>query len=493
MNKQGKVHEKFYYEIWKEQKFLTDLCSGNGEKIEVLDPGNENTQLSGPDFSHARIKIGNITYVGDVEIDSVHSDWLSHGHNQNKNYNKVILHVIFDKNQTRSFVFTQDGRRVNSVSLLNNLNEDLRSQVHSAILSERNKRLGRMLCAEDNCSVEEREKLNFIYSLGIERFKKKCSRYLTRMKEIIYLRENNLKEPLVRYELNDDIVGRTYSHTDFNNSELWQQLIFEAIFEALGYSKNKEIMLRLASSLDINYFRPFLIKKDFISYAESALFNISGLMPDVYNLPDEETSAYTKTLYEIWAEIKQTYDSRTFHAASWQFYKLRPQNFPTIRLAGGARIIYRILNRNLIGEIIKKSENIQDPARLHKTLLSFFIVKGEGFWSDHYVFDQPAKMKINYFIGASRAEEILINVIYPILSLYFEIFGKKELSRHILNVYKECYQKNENHMVEEVNKTLQLNDAWKRSILYQGMIDLYRNYCSKGKCNECAIGREIFG
>ena len=90
MQRTSKIHEKFLGEIWKKQNFSNNLFTKDGQKVEIIDAGMENNELGGPDFKNARIKIGNLTYFGDVEIDSFHSDWKSHGHNINRKYNKVI-------------------------------------------------------------------------------------------------------------------------------------------------------------------------------------------------------------------------------------------------------------------------------------------------------------------------------------------------------------------------------------------------------------------
>ena len=95
----------------------------------------------------------------------------------------------------------------------------------------------------------------------------------------------------------------------------------------------------------VNYLKKFANENDFEMIIESILFNVSGLIPDVTNLPDEETIEYVRKLKETWANLKYKYDGKTFHSAQWHFFKLRPQNFPTIRLAGGCRLVYKLLRR----------------------------------------------------------------------------------------------------------------------------------------------------
>ena len=116
MQRTSKIHEKFLSEIWKKQNFSNNLFTKDGQKIEIIDSGIENNELGGPDFKNARIKIGNFTYFGDVEIDSFHSDWKTHGHNINKKYNKVILHAVLD-NDTHPAFRLYSGRKKNSIHL----------------------------------------------------------------------------------------------------------------------------------------------------------------------------------------------------------------------------------------------------------------------------------------------------------------------------------------------------------------------------------------
>ncbi len=493
MDKKIKVHEKFLYEIWKNQNYERALITEDGQQIEVVDSGVQNSELGGPDFIGARIKIGNITYHGDVEIDGYHNDWKAHGHYLNKKYNSVILHATLNNESKQYFVFTQDGRKVNSISLGKFLQEDIRKDIQKAILSERKNRVSRMTCFEVNQLVDKNEKLDFICDLGVQRFKNKSEKVLSRLKEITYLNELKLKEPHIKYELDSKFYERNFTHVDFNNTGLWEQLIFETIFEALGYSKNKEIMVKLARSIDFQIFKKISDRDDFVLSIESLLFNIGGLMPDVQNLPDEETSSYVKKLVENWSEIKSIYDSQFFNSTQWHFFKLRPQNFPTIRLAGSARLIDRMVHTRMLNNMITLFEKFYDLKRITKELRNLIIVKGEGFWKNHYVFDKVSKVDIKYFIGLSRADEIIINVILPVLSDYFEIFGKKSCGEKVKKLYMIYLQQSENHLVNEVSQVLNLEDAWKRSVFYQGMIELFRGYCSRNKCLECKIGEKIFG
>ena len=201
--------------------------------------------------------------------------------------------------------------------------------------------------------MEPQEKLDLLYELGINRFKLKCSKMYDRLKEISYFNKLQLKEPMIKYTPDENFYNNKFTDADFLDKDIWHQLIYESTFEALGYSKNKDIMFNLAKSVPVNYLKKFAGENNFEQIIESILFNVSGLIPDVTKLPDEATIEYVRTLKETWANLNYKYDGKTFHSAQWHFFKLRPQNFPTIRLAGGCRFAYRLLHEDLYLKILK--------------------------------------------------------------------------------------------------------------------------------------------
>jgi hypothetical protein len=125
-------------------------------------------------------------------------------------------------------------------------------------------------------------------------------------------------------------------------------------------------------------------------------------------------------------------------------------------------------------------------------LRNFIITEGQGYWATFYNFDKLSNEKLNYFIGISRADEIIVNVLFPLLSLYFEIFENKNASRKLKEMLINYTQHGTNRLVEQVGYTLGLTNASRRSINYQAMIELFRNYCVKERCLECYIGKKVF-
>lgn len=487
-----KVQEKFLYEIWKEKKFIKSLSTSDLQSIEIIDPGLQNKELAGPDFLNARIRISNITYLGDVEIDTLHSNWKTHGHNIDSKYNKVILHVVLSNEKNKNYVFTKEGRKVQSICLVDFLDESFQNSLQNAIRSERKNRTFNMPCSESNSSIAEKEKLNFLFNLGTERFKNKTKKIFERLKEMVYLKEMNIREPIVRYDFGNDFFNKKFSPGEFDDKVIWQQIVYEMIFEALGYSKNKDIMLKLAKAVNIDFLKNYSTKENFDKVIESSLFNVSGLIPTDFSFSDEATSEYVRELVETWGGVKDNYDGPTFSSENWHFFKLRPQNFPTVRIFGGSKLLRRIIEDELIKKLIDLTHSENKTKKVTNYLRSTIIVSGEGYWKNHFTFDKIAKEELKYFLGLSRADEIIINVIFPVLSLYFEIFSEPDAARSIKNLYINYTQKSSNQLVNQVGGTLNLTEMSKKSVYYQGMIELFRSYCVKEKCLECKIGEKVF-
>ena len=140
----------------------------------------------------------------------------------------------------------------------------------------------------------------------------------------------------------------------------------------------------------------------------------------------------------------------------------------------------------------KKITEIQNLNVLANSLRSIFVVRADGFWKNHYILNQPSGSEIKYFVGAGRADEIVVNVVLPFFAIYFDIFANHESSRKIIRLYNIYQQRAENQIINEVARGLNLSNHTTTSVIAQGMIELFRNYCSRNKCLECDIGKAVF-
>jgi len=490
--KNSKIYESTLHEIWKNQNYKNPLKTLNGENITILDTGSHNTETAGPDFRNARIRIGNLTYIGDIEIDNDYSDWKAHGHNIDTKYEKVILHVaLFNKNKY-SYVYSRDGRKIQSICFSEFADSNTLEKVSKNLEEDKVDTPSNIKCSPCNNNVSDEMKEKFLSHLGVVRFEKKCKKIFNRLKELQFLKELKIKEPIVTYDLSSQFHEKKFKHSDFVSKEIWQQLLYELIFEALGYSKNKTQMMNLAQFASTTFLNK--IEKDgvLVEKYEAALLNISGLAQDKNGVSEELTKQYLERISLHWNSIRSFYDGKFMDETQWHFFRLRPQNFPTIRIAGGARILKELLHNDLIAIISKKISEIHNLTVLINSLRSIFVIKSDAFWKNHYVFDQTANNEIKYFVGASRSDEIVVNVILPYFAVYFDVFGNPNLSKKILKLYSIYQQRSENQIIIEVSQALNLIEQTKQTVLAQGMIELFRNYCSKNKCLECEIGKVVF-
>ncbi|MBM4175520.1 MAG: DUF2851 family protein [Ignavibacteria bacterium] len=484
------IKEKFLYEIWKNRNYSDKLFTTHGAQINIIDPGVQVDGEEGPDFKNARIEVGGIKYVGDVEIDPSISDWINHGHNANAKYNKVVLHVFFIKDIRDYIPRTAAGRNVQCLMLSSFLATDIRTSIRDAISSARDHRVKGIACMSAKSSATQDQKIHFIRDLGLRRFEKKCSRILDRLKEIHYeeMLRNRMREPSINYSPNEDFYNNDVSRSEYQNEKIWQQLFYELTFEALGYSKNKDSFRKIAQEIDIDFLQKNTTKDSFVKNAEFLYLSISGLKPNINDVKFDESKNYIRSMNGYWDTVKKYYSGEIMDNSKWHFFQLKPQNFPTIRMAGGVRIIYEILHNNLLGRIMSAFEQIEISSQMTRELRSLVIVKASGFWRNHYHFDKRAKTPFQYFIGSSRAEEIVINVVLPFIKVLSDVFGRQKNSLKVISVYKTMMQRTDNRVTVDVANALSLPDIWKQSVFYQGLIELFREYCSKKRCNECGIG-----
>ena len=483
-----RIPEKQIYDLWLSKKLPSKLRTLDDKEIEIIDPGIKNIDYAGPDFHNARIRIGNLVFNGDVEIDNFSSDWKAHGHHLNSRFNKTILHIVLKNNTNAIYSINSGGRHIPILEIGNYLDENIKQNLEKEYKSKDELFIP---CVEVNQKVSTEKKIKFLRQLGLRRYKRKCLKVLDRLKEIIVLSELKISEPVVNHNFHKDIKERKFYSKEFADIKLWNQILYEEIFEALGYTKNKDSMSKLGKNLEYEFISN-IDNNDFIIKAESILFHISGLIPDITKLKDEETIEYVRKLVFHWNNLKVNYKNAYLKLNDWHFYKLRPQNFPTVRIAAAARILNKIFHKNLFLQIVNNFSKIKDNKKLISFLVDSFITKSEGYWANHYNFSRKVRTETKYFLGLSRVDEILTNCIFPILSIYFEIFDKKIETQRLLEIFVNYRQKEGSNLIDNISSRLKIFDYRLKSVNYQGMIELFRNYCINSKCLECEIGKEAF-
>jgi hypothetical protein len=492
------IHERFLRHIWSKQYLKIPLQTADGKALRVIDVGQLNSD-SGPDFLNAKVKVGNITYAGDIEIHRTTFDWLQHQHQEDPHYNKVILHVVLESENKFAPTLVKSGREIPVLILGNFLSESIHTIWQKAILDERAKKSGNIRCSNYNDALSNELIDCWLKKLAVERLEIKLRRFEERLKQLAYEKRMMVYERQRPYgELpfegeHDEIPIQfpELTQKDFTQKELWEQVLFEGIMEGLGYSKNREPFIRLARTVTLNMIKD--LRADSGEFKiQSLLFGVSGLIPKIKSQKKKESRDYVRLLTREWKMMKPLFCSEILHFADWQFFPTRPSNFPTIRIAAACALIKKILFNDLFRQIIQTIK--ADGAQVEKEydLIRLFGIETENFWKHHYNFDDSAQNNVTA-LGTMRIREIIINAILPIALLYARIFKDISVREYTLLLYEALPAFEDNSITRLIEKQL-LKGRYlqERVSRQQAVIQLYNYYCSDGRCTECEFGQNLF-
>ena len=489
-------------QLWKHQDFAGDLLrTADNKKIQVLLPGKPNFD-SGPDFLNAKIRIGGILYRGDVELHTENIDWVKHSHHKDPKYNSVILHVVFKSTQIQEATKTVSEREIPVLFLEHYLTSSFRELWEKMILDERSERLATIKCYDHNAELDSAIIQRWLNKLSIERIELKMRRFDERLKELIDEQKLFLNEPPrfgeIPFGINPEdlpIPVHSYTSRELANAHLWEQLLYEGFMEALGYSKNQEPFLKLARNVRLQWLAEILNSPRLSQFdIEAILFGVAGLLLSPKRVDDAESKAYVTGLQAQWKSFQKMYRNDCCDESEWQFFRLRPDNFPTVRIAGAATIVANMLKKRLLKSLVQilKRRELNSKEK-YKEIVDLFTVNAQGFWEHHYRFGERAKKDLMKLIGTSRADEIVQNVVVPICFLYARIFKDKDVRKATLDMYENCLPASENSILRTIDEQLiKEKFKMKNAKLQQGALQLYKFYCVEEKCGECAVGKNVF-
>ena len=261
----------------------------------------------------------------------------------------------------------------------------------------------------------------------------------------------------------------------------WEQMLFEFICEALGYSKNKEQFRKLSEKIDVNKVKRLKLSR---MQLDALMFGTAGFMKEL-RYKDE----YITKLKKSREEVRKKLNIESVDKSEWHFFRLRPANFPTLRLAYASALLYEMSYSDFFKEVVLSFEKDDKPAKRISEILS--SIEPNPYWREHYNFGKVKKTASDVSIGKDRITNIHTNVILPMLFLYSKVFNKKELEDKVLDAYLFTKKTSGNEVTKVMERQL---DFRIRSISQeQGMIQLHNFYCIKGRCNQCKIGKEVFG
>ncbi|MFN0157422.1 MAG: DUF2851 family protein [Bacteroidota bacterium] len=484
--------EQFLRHVWQHQSFSADgLHTTDGRKISIISPGVPNTD-GGPDFIGARIRIGNVTFAGDVELHTDAVSWHSHHHEADPHYNRVILHVVIADERLAPPARTASRRFLPLLVLHPYLDPKLREIWMESPADENRSETMDLKCALINDRVSANVIVRWVEHLAEARIEMKVRRFEERLKQLIDESRLVLREPYPRYYGNPDDIPkpqRTYTQRDFASKALWEQLLYEGIMEALGYSKNQSPFLTLAQSVRLE-----LLKQQVGPGSVMALlFGAAGLLPSSRSVSDKESRAYVRGLRKTWKQLRPVVKGPLLNAGDWQFFRLRPNNFPTLRLAAASFLLPNFFGdeslRKLVG--LFKGGSLTSKQRIVR-LRGFCACTPDEFWQSHYRFGQRSAKPV-VALGSARIDEIIANVILPVLLLYARLFKDPLVRTQVRAVLSSLGSSQENSVTRLLEQQLFKEKVHITSVFrQQGGIQLYKMYCTQGRCDECEVGRRVF-
>ena len=422
------MQEDFLHYIWKHKKFhVNNLKTTHGDAVVVSTVGHHNLN-SGPDFFNAQLTIGNQLWAGNVEIHVKSSDWYLHNHEQDKAYDNVILHVVWEHDTE---IFRKDNTAIPTLQLKDFISKEVLNN-YEKLFSKTEKWIN---CENDFASIDDFVLKNWLERLYFERLQRKA--------EVI--------QELLKETKND-----------------WEAVLFIMLAKNFGLKVNGESFISLAKSIDFSIVRKTRSNQQTL---EALLFGQAGL------LEEDVQSAYYLELTKDYQFLKQKFKLENNQVLPMQFFRLRPPNFPTIRLSQLASLYGT--HHNIFSKVIETNK-LDD-------FYNLFNVATSEFWKTHYTFQKKSKSTTKW-LTKSFIDLLLINTILPIKFCYAKQIGQ-DVDAVILEIANKISSE-KNNIIDAFN---QLKKISKSSLDSQALIQLKTEYCSKNKCLQCAIGNKLVG
>lgn len=420
------MREDFIHYLWKHKKFdVSDLKTTQGKIIQVVLSGEHNHN-AGPDFFNAQLRIDNQLWAGNVEIHLKSSDWFGHHHETDKAYDNVILHVVWEHDTE---VFRKDNTEIDTLELKHYVSKEALNN-YQKLFSKQQKWIN---CENDFAEVDDFLVSNWLERLYFERLERKS-------KDINHLLKSSK-----------------------NN---WEAVLFKMLAKSFGLKVNGDTFLSIANSIEFSILRKESSKTESL---EALLFGQAGLFSE------KKEDIYFNELKSIYDYQRHKYNLNNQSVTSPQFFRLRPPNFPTIRLSQLAQLYHR--NTNLFSQVI--------AATSKEEIYKIFNMKTSKYWETHFTFGKQSKKSIKQTTKAF-INLLLINTIIPLKFSYAKHLGKT-IDDEIIQWMTDL-QSEKNSIVDRFNS---LRSASSNALYSQALIQLKTNYCDKNKCLQCEIGNNI--
>lgn len=420
------MNEDFLHYIWKFGLFdKVNLLSTAGQSIEIIKQGEHNKD-SGPDFFNAKIKIGGTLWAGNVEIHINSSDWIKHNHQYDEAYNNVILHVVLNHDAE---VYQRPNEAIPTLEIKFRILPNVKQNYELLKGSTKN-----IPCANSLKDIKEITSSNWLQRMAIERLESKTI-----------------------------FVNQLFEETKKD----WQETFYRLLASNFGFKTNSEPFLLLAKKLPLNII--FKHKNDLFQL-ESLLFGIAGLLDQTF---EEE---YPRKLQNEFEFLRKKYQLVPIKYETWKYMRMRPLNFPTLRIAQFAILLHN--SSHLFSKVLEEN-NLA-------SIIAMFKHNCSQYWDTHYSFTSVSENK-KKTIGESAIELLLINSVAPLLFFYGKIKNEQKYIDRAIDFLTQLKPESNKTVKEFTSHKLIVQNACDT----QGLIHLEKEYCRKFKCLNCAIGNEL--
>ncbi len=418
------MRENFLHHLWRWRKFdLTNLETTDGQTLEIIHPGELNTD-AGADFFNARLRLGETTWAGNVEIHISSSEWLAHGHDADPAYQNVVLHVVLQEDK----IIFQNGQRLPCLELKNRIPEKILENYERLVAAETP-----IPCTAFFHEVPEIIRLNWLDRLLVERLETKT-------------------QPIL------EGLEKTENH--------WEEIFYRSLARSFGLKINALPFENLANSLPIQI----------LGKHKNSLFQLEALLFGQAGFLSEPADDYQKSLAKEYRFLQKKYELTPLPPGVWKFLRLRPANFPTIRIAQFAVLIHRaehLFSKTLEMKTVRELQNLFDAGV-------------SEYWLTHYIFGKgsPKRQKN---LGDDFVKLLLINTVIPFIFLFGKLKKQPDLQDRALRFLENLPPEN-NSILEDWSK---IGAAPRSGFEAQALLELRKNYCDRRRCLDCAVGHFI--
>jgi hypothetical protein len=420
------MRESFLHFLWRTRRFeAQNLATTEGQSVEIQHVGEQNSH-AGPDFFNARLRIGDTLWAGNVEMHLRASEWRAHGHSSDPAYDNVVLHVVLEEDQP---IYRANGERIPCL--------ELRGRVPPRLL-ENYERLEReqawIPCAHFFGEVPGVVRLNWLDRLLVERLEMKTAAIA-------------------------ESLAATGNH--------WEEAFYRALARNFGLKVNAEPFEALARSLPL---LTLAKHKSSLLQVEALLLGQAGFLEGKY------ADAWPQDLAREYRHLAHKYGLVPLSAAQWKFLRLRPANFPTVRLAQFAGLVHQ--SAHLFSKILETNSL--------RALENLFEVEPSDYWRTHFKFDKASANRAKP-LGRDFVHLVVINTVVPFLFHYGKVKGLEGLQKRALQFLEE--------LAPEANAVVEgwaaLGVVARNAYHTQSLLHLKVRYCDARRCLDCAVGNAI--